>query len=85
VCGDFNDLPFSYTYSQIKGPLTDAFVKKGRGFGRTYNQIIPTLRIDHILYDDSALHLKAFKTVYSPLSDHSPVFANFEIKSNAAE
>ena len=83
LCGDFNDLPYSYTYMKSKGTLTDAFTQKGRGFGRTYNQIIPTLRIDHIFYEKSALNLKAFETVYSPHSDHSPVIANFELKNSS--
>jgi endonuclease/exonuclease/phosphatase family metal-dependent hydrolase len=78
ICGDFNDLPYSYTYSTIRGPLTDAFVQQGKGFGRTYNQIIPTLRIDHLFYSAEYFKLKAFKTVYSPLSDHSPVIARLE-------
>lgn len=79
ICGDFNDLPYSYTYTKIRGNLNDAFVDKGRGFGRTYNQIIPTLRIDHFFYDADELHIKAFKTPYSKYSDHSPIIANFEI------
>lgn len=79
ICGDFNDLPYSYTYTTIKGNLSDAFAEKGRGFGRTYNQIVPTLRIDHIFYNANELKINAFKTTYSGFSDHSPVIANFEI------
>jgi endonuclease/exonuclease/phosphatase family metal-dependent hydrolase len=79
ICGDFNDLPFSYTYSKIRGDMNDAFVNRGKGFGRTYNQIIPTLRIDHIFYNPAVLNIIAFKSPYSALSDHSPVIANFEI------
>lgn len=79
ICGDFNDLPYSYTYTTIKGNLTDAFALKGTGFGRTYNQIIPTLRIDHILFSKNSLKLKAFKTLQTDLSDHNPVVANFEL------
>jgi endonuclease/exonuclease/phosphatase family metal-dependent hydrolase len=85
ICGDFNDLPFSYTYRAFKRDLHDAFADKGRGLGRTYNQIIPTLRIDHIFYSADALRLTAFKTAYSPLSDHSPIVANFEIETKASE
>lgn len=85
ICGDFNDLPFSYTYTKIKGDLTDAFAEKGKGFGRTYNQIIPTLRIDHILYSKPALKLNAFVTQFSEFSDHSPVIANFEIVGDARD
>jgi endonuclease/exonuclease/phosphatase family metal-dependent hydrolase len=80
VCGDYNDLPYSYTYTTIKRNLADAFSKKGQGFGRTYNGISTTLRIDHILFSDSSLHLKAFKTIQTDLSDHNPVLANFELK-----
>lgn len=79
ICGDFNDLPYSYTYTTIKGKLTDAFALRGRGFGRTYNQIIPTLRIDHILFSNGTLKLNAFKTLQTDLSDHNPVVANFEL------
>ena len=79
ICGDFNDLPYSYTYKIIKGNLKDAFAEKGRGFGRTYNQIIPTLRIDHIFYNSNEFKINALKTPYSEFSDHSPVIANFEI------
>lgn len=79
ICGDFNDLPYSYTYTTIKGKLTDAFAQKGRGLGRTYNQIVPTLRIDHILFSKDKLKLKAFKTLQTNLSDHNPVIANFEM------
>lgn len=84
ICGDFNDLPYSYTYRTIRGDLKDAFAEKGRGLGRTYNQIIPTLRIDHIFYDGDAMCIKAFKNPYSGWSDHSPVIANFEINDKAA-
>ena len=84
ICGDFNDLPYSYTYRTARGELNDAFAEKGRGFGRTYNQIVPTLRIDHIFYTPDAFNIRAFKTVYSDLSDHSPVIANFEIVSKAS-
>ena len=85
LCGDFNDLPYSYTYTTMKGSLNDAFSEKGRGFGRTYNQIIPTLRIDYILYNANALQVLALKTPYSGYSDHSPVIANFELTGNAKD
>ncbi|RYZ55271.1 MAG: hypothetical protein EOP49_03180 [Sphingobacteriales bacterium] len=79
VCGDFNDLPYSYTYRTIRGERRDAFATHGFGLGRTYNQIIPTLRIDHILYDGKGLEAKAFRIPNTRLSDHNPVIANFEI------
>jgi len=80
VCGDMNDLPASYTYTTLRGNLNDAFVQKGKGFGRTYNEIFPTLRIDHIFYDPMALHIIGYEIPHIRLSDHYPVIANFEIE-----
>lgn len=79
LCGDFNDLPGSYTYTKIRGNLNDAFCDKGVGIGRTYNQIFPTLRIDNILYDSRALEALAYRSYYTHMSDHNPVIANFRI------
>lgn len=79
VCGDFNDLPGSYTYTKLRGNLNDAFEDKGRIFGRTYSQILPTLRIDHIFYDPTVLKITGMECPHTELSDHRPVIANFEI------
>jgi endonuclease/exonuclease/phosphatase family metal-dependent hydrolase len=80
VCGDFNDLPGSYTYTTLKrGGLKDAFSEHGAWLGRTYNFISPTLRIDHLLYSPAALKIIGFQTPRTNLSDHNPVIANFEI------
>jgi len=79
ICGDFNDLPGSYTYNTMKGKLNDVFSEKGRGFGRTYNLFLPTLRIDYIFYDPTFLKLVGYKSVKTNLSDHNPVIANFEL------
>lgn len=79
ICGDFNDVPSSYVYSKVKGELSDAFMGKGMGFGRTYTHIFPTLRIDYILYDKEALTLEGYKSPFVGLSDHYPVIANFSL------
>ena len=79
LCGDFNDLPASYTYTTIRGNMNDAFVAKGAGLGRTYNHISPTLRIDHVLYEKSALKARGYKLEKTSLSDHNPVVVNFDI------
>jgi len=79
ICGDLNDLPGSYTYTTVKGKLLDAFAQKGRGLGRTYNGLFPTLRIDHIFYDPQLLHIAGFSSPRTALSDHNPVIALFEI------
>ncbi|MBK8493810.1 MAG: endonuclease/exonuclease/phosphatase family protein [Chitinophagaceae bacterium] len=75
ICGDFNDVPNSYTYFTLKGNLQDAFLKKGSGFGRTLNFISPTLRIDYILADKK-LEIDRFHVIKVPYSDHYPVVAD---------
>ncbi len=76
VCGDFNDVPNSYTYFTIKDDLQDAFLKKGTGFGRTFRFISPTLRIDYILADKN-FDVKQFTKIKVPFSDHYPIIADF--------
>lgn len=72
VCGDFNDTPSSYSYRQMSMGLTDAFVHSGKGFGQTYAGIVPSFRIDYILYS-AGLESTGFKRIHIPLSDHYPV------------
>jgi endonuclease/exonuclease/phosphatase family metal-dependent hydrolase len=79
LCGDFNDLPGSYTYTTMRGNLSDAFLDKGKGFGRSYNRLFPTIRIDHFFYSDSVLRLIGFECPSTELSDHNPIITNFEI------
>jgi endonuclease/exonuclease/phosphatase family metal-dependent hydrolase len=79
ICGDFNDLPGSYTYHAMRGKLRDAFAERGRGLGRTYNLFSPTLRIDYIFYDPAMLRIIGFRSPATTLSDHNPVIANFEL------
>ncbi len=85
ICGDFNDLPGSYTYTKFRGKLKDAFTEMGSGLGRTYNQILPTIRIDHVFYDPTVLKPVGFECNYTTLSDHNPVIVNFEIIPKAAQ
>jgi endonuclease/exonuclease/phosphatase family metal-dependent hydrolase len=75
VCGDFNDVPNSYTYFTIKGDRQDAFVQQGSGIGRTYANISLTLRIDYIL---ASKKFRVQQVGVSPLpySDHYPVVAD---------
>lgn len=80
IAGDFNDVPGSYTYVQLKRGLYDAFEEKGRGFGRTYNMFSPTLRIDHLFYNPDLLKILGCRIPRLNLSDHNPVIANFELK-----
>jgi endonuclease/exonuclease/phosphatase family metal-dependent hydrolase len=83
ICGDFNDVPNSYTYFTIRREWQDAFLQKGFGIGRTYVYISPTLRIDYILADRkfSVLQCRKFPL---PWSDHNPVVADLRLPPTAA-
>ncbi|MBR5029179.1 MAG: endonuclease/exonuclease/phosphatase family protein [Bacteroidales bacterium] len=77
LCGDFNDPPASYAYCRLIKHYTDAFCKKGHGFGSTYNGDFPAFRIDYILFDKNFKAL-AYKRIKSDISDHYPIIAVFE-------
>ncbi|MBZ0097799.1 MAG: endonuclease/exonuclease/phosphatase family protein, partial [Taibaiella sp.] len=79
ICGDLNDLPGSYTYTQMREGLNDAFLQRGRGLGRTYSRLSPTLRIDYIFYAPASFGCIGYKSPYTSLSDHNPVITNLEI------
>lgn len=79
ICGDFNDVPNSYTYFRIRGDRQDAYIQKGFGIGRTYIHLSPTLRIDYILPDKNFNILNCSKFAL-PYSDHHPVLADVKLK-----
>jgi endonuclease/exonuclease/phosphatase (EEP) superfamily protein YafD len=76
VCGDFNDTPFSYTYYKVRNHLKDAFVESGSGFGSTYHDNFPPIRIDYIFYSPSMKSL-LFRDDKKGGSDHFPVISEF--------
>ncbi|THU36978.1 endonuclease/exonuclease/phosphatase [Niastella caeni] len=78
VCGDFNDVPNSYTYFRIKGNRQDVFVRKGSGIGRSFTAVSPTLRIDYILAD-KAFDVLQYNRFLVPWSDHYPVVADLKL------
>jgi endonuclease/exonuclease/phosphatase family metal-dependent hydrolase len=79
ICGDFNDVPNSYTYFHIRGNLQDAFIAKGFGIGRTYIHISPTLRIDYILPSHDFLIIQSMRLI-SPYSDHYAVLSDLQLQ-----
>jgi endonuclease/exonuclease/phosphatase family metal-dependent hydrolase len=79
ICGDFNDVPNSYTYFQIRGTWQDAFLEKDFGIGRTYIALAPTLRIDYIL-PDPAFEIHQFDMIDEDLSDHLLLVADVSLK-----
>lgn len=80
VCGDFNDIPYSYTYFSLKEHLHNAFEEAGLGLGFSYNGKLFFLRIDNQFYSNG-LEAQSFKTHREvPYSDHYPVRASYTIK-----
>lgn len=79
VCGDFNDVPVSYTYKVIKKDLKDSFIEAGSGIGNTYIGKFPSFRIDYILHNKS-IECIDYEVANIELSDHYPVKGEFSIK-----
>jgi endonuclease/exonuclease/phosphatase family metal-dependent hydrolase len=78
LCGDFNDIPNSYTYFTVRGNMKDAFLERGSGIGRTFNSISPTLRIDYILVSKKISVLQFNRTVKNS-SDHYMLTADLKL------
>ncbi|MNI53268.1 Endonuclease/Exonuclease/phosphatase family protein [compost metagenome] len=72
IAGDFNDTPASYVVTQITAGLNNSFIKKGNGFGKTYNGKFPNFQIDYIA-TSKELEVLNYKITQAKLSDHFPV------------
>ncbi len=79
ICGDFNDVPNSYTYFHIRKDWQDVFLATSLGIGRTYLALAPTLRIDYILPDKNFFILQ-FDLVDEDLSDHLMLVTDIGLK-----
>ncbi len=80
VNGDFNELPYSYSYNAIRMQLTNSFEAKGKGFGFTYNGKLFFLRIDQQFFSDH-LNIHKFKTHREiKESDHFPISGIYSFK-----
>lgn len=79
ICGDFNDVPNSYTYFHIRKNWQDVFLATSLGIGRTYLALAPTLRIDYILPDKN-FYILQFDLVDEDLSDHLMLVTDIGIK-----
>ena len=77
LCGDFNDTAASYSYQELTTSLSDCFVEKGMGFGRTYAGKWPQFRIDYILHDPR-LGCTKYKRNEETVTDHFPITAWFD-------
>ncbi|RYY71306.1 MAG: hypothetical protein EOO13_03615 [Chitinophagaceae bacterium] len=79
--GDLNNIPLSYTYGKVKADLNDAWANKGRGFGRTFQYISPTLRLDHFFYDDHFKLLQIKRILEEGETDHHGLLVDMTIKA----
>jgi len=79
-CGDFNDVPNSYTYFTIRGNMQDAFLQKGSGIGRTFSSLSPTLRIDYVLASNE-FTIEQFNRVEKNYSDHYMLVTDLKLHS----
>lgn len=72
ICGDFNDVPYSFVYNTMLGNMVDGFKECGHGFMHTYRGK-KMVRIDYIFHDQSLKGLSYYKEDLTT-SDHYPVF-----------
>ncbi len=83
VCGDFNDIPNSYTHNAIikaghledgvTFDLTDCYQKKGFGPGYSFSKFGMKVRIDNIICSPDITPHKCFVDNEVTLSDHYPI------------
>ena len=81
VCaGDFNELPYSYSYQFMRKRMKNAFEEAGRGFGFTYNgHTLRVLRIDNQFYSAGLDAVKFATHNNVQLSDHFPLQGTYKI------
>ena len=72
VCGDFNDVPYSFVYNTILGNMVDGFKECGSGFMHTFRGA-KAVRIDYIFHEKSLKGLSYYRGELTN-SDHYPVF-----------
>jgi len=80
LCGDFNDVPYSYTYFMLKENRKDAFLEKQFGIGKTFIGLAYSLRIDYIL-PDNHFNVQQFDLIDENLSDHLMLVSDIELIS----
>jgi len=80
LCADLNEIPNSYSYTQVRGDLQDAFLERGSGIGRTFLGLSPTLRIDYVFADDR-FEVRQFTRRKQAYSDHLMLVTDLALKS----
>ena len=78
VCGDFNDVPYSYVYNTMLGNMVDGFKECGSGWMYTFRGK-KAVRIDYIFHDESMRGITYYKQELT-YSDHYPVFMKLAVE-----
>lgn len=78
VCGDFNDVPYSYVYNTMLGDKIDGFKECGSGYMNTFRGN-KNVRIDYIFHSKDMEGITYYKKELS-YSDHYPVFMRIAFK-----
>ncbi len=77
LCGDLNEVPYSYVYFSLRSHLDNAFEKAGNGFGFTYNGKLFFLRIDNQFYSPDITIHNFLTHRNADYSDHFPLTATY--------
>lgn len=77
LCGDFNEVPYSYAYHEIRQRLNNSFEEAGSGFGFTYSSQLPLLRIDNQFTSKELTTVKfeVLDSIY--YTDHLPLLGHY--------
>lgn len=77
ICGDFNDVPASWTYRKfINAGFRDAYTETAFGPVSTYNEHLFFFHLDQILYRGDLMPLNC-RRLKIDTSDHYPMMAEF--------
>ena len=81
VCvGDFNELPYSYSYQFLKTRMKNTFEQVGKGFGFTYNgNTLRILRIDNQFYSSGLRPVQFITRKEVELTDHFPLLGVYRL------
>ncbi|MCS6967805.1 MAG: endonuclease/exonuclease/phosphatase family protein [Cytophagales bacterium] len=80
LCGDLNDLPYSYTYYRFSQLLRNAFEDAAMGLGFTYNgKFLSFLRIDNQFYSQGLQPTYLHTIRQANYSDHFPLKAGYRL------
>lgn len=79
ACGDFNDVPVSYTHHRLTRILNDAYTRSGNGMGVSYNQSLMYFRIDNMLCSPNIEPYGAKVDDFIKASDHYPLYCYLKL------